>query len=75
LTIDWVVLPGDDQQRMTVAEATSEMADGGTISTDQEQVSSRWVQRRNCKHRRVCHKEIWDFGLEDNRKQFVEAGK
>jgi len=26
----------DDQQRMTVAEATSEMADGETISAGQE---------------------------------------
>jgi hypothetical protein len=41
LTIDWVVFPADDQQRMTVSEATSEMADGGTISAEQKQVSGR----------------------------------
>jgi hypothetical protein len=41
LTIDWVVFPADDQQRMTVAEATSEMADGGTVSAEQKLVSGR----------------------------------
>jgi hypothetical protein len=39
LTIDWVVFSGDDQQRMTVAEATNEMADGGTIFVEQKWVS------------------------------------
>jgi hypothetical protein len=32
LTIDWVVFLTDDQQRMTVVEATSEMAGGKMIS-------------------------------------------
>jgi len=36
LTIDWVVFPADDQQRMTVDEATSEMADGKTIPAEQK---------------------------------------
>jgi hypothetical protein len=30
------VLAADDQQRMTVAETTKEMTDGGTISTEQK---------------------------------------
>jgi len=38
LTIDWFVFRPDDQQRMTVDEATSEMADDKTISAERKQV-------------------------------------
>jgi hypothetical protein len=34
--IDWLLFRVDDQQRMTVAEASSEMADGKTISAEQK---------------------------------------
>jgi hypothetical protein len=33
---DWVVFSANDQQRMTVHEATSEMADGKTIPAEQK---------------------------------------